>query len=435
MANNEGTPLHGDRAAWNTTEHAAEHARDIDDNALLRHLPAPSAAGTYARDNGTNWVAQLGLLLADLTGYVRGAIIRGGAAAWEALTIGAATTVLKSDGTDVAWGNVAHSELTGVGASDHHDPVTLDANADAVLSLSTQEVGLDVQGANEVFAGPASGVAAVPTFRPLTSDDLPSHSHTEIDITDLDHTDVNAIHDDDFSATEGFMRKTGAGAYEAIKSNLSAAVSPTVDEDSGDGYAVGSIWIDTTANKQYICLDATVGAAIWIETTQTGDGGGTPDASDVTYTPTTTADWDGGADPGNANDALDQLAERITDIESAGPPVTRQTILTFSGELEVADNPMRVYNRLGAAQTISEVFICVGTAPAGANIIVDVHKDGATIFTNQAHRPEIAASASSGSTTDIDVATWAAGEYLTAHIDQVGSGTPGSDLVVHIVHS
>ena len=43
--------------------------------------------------------------------------------------------------------------------------------------------------------------------------------------------------------------------------------------------------------------------------------GGTPDADDVTYTPTTLADWDGSADPGDVEQALDQLAERITDVE------------------------------------------------------------------------------------------------------------------------
>jgi len=58
MANNEGTPLHGDRSAWNTTDHAGEHARDIDESALLRHLPAPSVANNFPVDNGTNWVTK-----------------------------------------------------------------------------------------------------------------------------------------------------------------------------------------------------------------------------------------------------------------------------------------------------------------------------------------------------------------------------------------
>lgn len=41
------------------------------------------------------------------------------------------------------------------------------------------------------------------------------------------------------------------------------------------------------------------------------------DASDVTYTPTTPADWDGGIDPGNQNAANDQLAERVKDLEDS----------------------------------------------------------------------------------------------------------------------
>jgi hypothetical protein len=46
--------------------------------------------------------------------------------------------------------------------------------------------------------------------------------------------------------------------------------------------------------------------------------GGTVDATDVTYTPTTAADWDGSADPGDVDNALDQLAERVTDVEAVG---------------------------------------------------------------------------------------------------------------------
>jgi len=47
------------------------------------------------------------------------------------------------------------------------------------------------------------------------------------------------------------------------KSNLSAAVAPTVNDDSGDGYAVGSFWIDTVLDDGYWCMDAAPGAAVW----------------------------------------------------------------------------------------------------------------------------------------------------------------------------
>lgn len=66
-------------------------------------------------------------------------------------------------------------------------------------------------------------------------------------------------------------------AYASILHNLTATSAPTIGDDSGDGYAVGSRWINVSADKEYVCLDATVGAAVWTETTQSG--GGTVDRS------------------------------------------------------------------------------------------------------------------------------------------------------------
>jgi len=42
------------------------------------------------------------------------------------------------------------------------------------------------------------------------------------------------------------------------------------------------------------------------------------DATDLTYAPSTLADWNGAADPGDVDDALDQLAERTKDLEADG---------------------------------------------------------------------------------------------------------------------
>lgn len=51
------------------------------------------------------------------------------------------------------------------------------------------------------------------------------------------------------------------------KNKLDATTAPTVNDDSGDGYGVNSVWIDTTADKAYVCLDATAGGAVWKEIT------------------------------------------------------------------------------------------------------------------------------------------------------------------------
>lgn len=43
------------------------------------------------------------------------------------------------------------------------------------------------------------------------------------------------------------------------------------------------------------------------------------DAAAISFTPTTAGDWDGGTDPGDLNDAVDQLAERVFDLEASPP--------------------------------------------------------------------------------------------------------------------
>lgn len=112
-----------------------------------------------------------------------------------------------------------------------------------------------------------------------------------------------------------------------------------------------------------------------------------------------------------------------------------QALFTREGVLTATAGTIKVPNHTGRALTIAGVYLDVTTVPSGSAIIVDINKNGTTIFTNQAHRPQIADGASSGNTIDIDVPTWADNEFLTMDVDQIGSVVAGADLTASIKYN
>jgi len=92
----------------------------------------------------------------------------------------------------------------------------------------------------------------------------------------------------DVSAYAGVAFISG-GSTSEIKYNLAGTTAPGSTDDSGAGYAIGSRWVDVSNDKEYVCTDATVSAAVWTETTSTGGGGAAElsDLSDVNTAPTT----------------------------------------------------------------------------------------------------------------------------------------------------
>ena len=81
--------------------------------------------------------------------------------------------------------------------------------------------------------------------------------------------------------------------------------------------------------------------------------------------------------------------------------------------------------------TIIKVYLIVKTAPTGAALIVDVNKNGTSIWNvTPANRVQIAAGATTGNQTSFDTSQLSDGDYLTFDIDFVdpafapGPGTP-----------
>lgn len=159
--------------------------------------------------------------------------------------------------------------------------------------------------------------------------------------------------------------------------------------------------------------------------------GGITGSQPASSIPVDTTNFNGIFDSGDSD--LQTALETADDHSHAA--ATRQMNALIPGTLSTGSQSFLIPNNLGFSLTISKVVLHVGTAPTGAAIIVDINNGGTTIFTTQANRPQIAAAATTGNTTTIDVPTWADGEVLTVDIDQVGSGVAGADMTVVIIAS
>lgn len=112
----------------------------------------------------------------------------------------------------------------------------------------------------------------------------------------------------------------------------------------------------------------------------------------------------------------------------------KTAVFKISAVLATGSGQTRLYNDTGATWTISSIRASVETAPSGGAVVVDVNKNGTTLFTTQANRPTIAASGTtSGKVTAIDVTTVADGDYLTVDVDTATS--PAANLTVTVVFS
>lgn len=85
--------------------------------------------------------------------------------------------------------------------------------------------------------------------------------------------------------------------------------------------------------------------------------------------------------------------------------------------------------------TIVGVIATVGVAPVGAALVVDVNRNGVTLFTTQGSRPQIPDGQLVSAIAVPDITAVAANSRLSVDVDQVGSGTPGSDLTVEILYT
>lgn len=129
----------------------------------------------------------------------------------------------------------------------------------------------------------------------------------------------------------------------------------------------------------------------------------------------------------DAQDAAEAAAASAASVKTY-----RSDTFTHGGVVAVGVGQGRVYNDTGKTIILKNVRASIGSAPTGASLIVDVNKNGTTVFTTQANRPTLTDGTATAAPSVPNITAWAPGEYLSVDIDQVGSGNPGTLLTVTI---
>jgi hypothetical protein len=172
-----------------------------------------------------------------------------------------------------------------------------------------------------------------------------------------------------FVNDEGLMERWSGSAWEAVasyrKDNLTATTDPDDDDDSGDGYTVGSLWINVTADTVWRCVDATVSDAIWLNLavhTPTEYYTGVIGSGATHYVPDATYGRNAGAlarDDGNSDVGMIQwyrhgTYNRLQGIRASGSFEFRGTTysagsgqLSFYIENNLAGGRLAIKNNLG----------------------------------------------------------------------------------------
>lgn len=175
----------------------------------------------------------------------------------------------------------------------------------------------------------------------------------------------------------------GNWSHLASKNVVDGSTAPNgTVHDISYGYGVGSIFIDTTNDEAYICVDNTDGAAVWKAIT---------------------------------NSATRRVISAWIDPTSASTSVAKITIgpMPFAGTFIKVTLKCKEGETNGATAQLVDIHL-----QTAANENTDT---STTIWSTQANRPTITNTNKSGNTTTFNTAGFAKGDWLYIYSDQAGT--------------
>jgi len=187
------------------------------------------------------------------------------------------TDIIGTGLTEEATNNIAVDFSVVAAQADLHDTVTLSTAANSnLLSLTGQQIGLDNQSANIVFAGPSTGAAAAPAFRALVDADIPASIARDSEVTTAVSThaaDANAHHNRSHAITSASDHTVTGAALDVVgltttntlgiltpSAAVSTAVSALLKTDSNGRVRVRGLGVNgaPTGNTLYVGGTGTV---------------------------------------------------------------------------------------------------------------------------------------------------------------------------------
>lgn len=196
------------------------------------------------------------------------------------------------------------SHVPTSGAMRHWTLVCLDPETNTLSAIDGDDYGipvtLTVDQLDDIDPGGAIPLAGVNLFYGMTA---------------IDNENL-------FLDARPFLTGPGYNPISALRHNNTATVAPTATDDSADGYGRGSMWVDQTAGKIYICFDPTVGAAQWQEV---GAGGAASASYDEFIDLIDTPDSFGGA--GGKLIAVKATEDGLEFISASGITVYAEVVL------------------------------------------------------------------------------------------------------------
>jgi hypothetical protein len=194
-----------------------------------------------------------------------------GAAVWKETTIADDALMADKNLSDLgdiaaARNNLGLATVASTGNYNDLDGKPVLGALAAKNSIVNADVAVGAAIATNKLSGPVTAITGHGLATVATSGSYSDLSHKLVAGTDYLRPNGNG------SELTGLTKsQIGLGNVPNLKVNLSATVDPEATDDSSVGYAVGSRWINIDSKDEYVCTDATPGAAVWKETTIAGD--------------------------------------------------------------------------------------------------------------------------------------------------------------------